>query len=156
APLRTRRARGRCVAAFRSLAERRTRGPRPPAAQRSASHCFDRRRKMRLFDSRNGESLRAHLGAGLERSGSADFAIRQIRLARVGFMPSELRALKRCRVLLGRLDAETLAPPDAPPAPLRTAALLDLASSGRLEVRSSGLLSWDPDFALLGHEPGTP
>ena len=30
-----------------------------------------------------------------------------------------------------------------------------MAASGRLEVRSASLLTWDPDFALIGHASDT-
>lgn len=104
---------------------------------------------MIFIDGRGSPSLRGYLGRALAETADASFAIRRIRLARLDLVHEELRAVRRCRVLLGRLDADTLADPDALPASARTAALLDLAASGRLEVRSAGLLSWDPDFSLL-------
>lgn len=104
-----------------------------------------------LFDGRASPSLRSVLGAALAESSSASFAIRRIRLARVDLMPEELRRVARCRVLLGRLDADSLADTGALPSSTRTAALLDMAASGRLEVRSASLLTWDPDFALVGN-----
>ena len=109
---------------------------------------------MILFDGRGSPSLRGYLGRALSESTSASFAIRRIRLARLDLLPEELRGVGRCRVLLGRLDADTLADTGASPASARTAALLDMAASGRLEVKSAGLLTWDPDFSILGS--GTP
>ena len=114
---------------------------------------------MMLFDGRSGPGLRMALGEALATSTDASFAIRRVRLARVDLLPAELRGVRRCRVLLGRLDADTLAGPAAmssapngeSAASARTAALLDMAASGRLEVRSASLLTWDPDFALIGH-----
>ena len=105
---------------------------------------------MIFFDGRGSPSLRTYLGRTLAESTSASFAIRRIRLARLDLLPEELRGVNRCRVLLGRLDADTLADTGASPASARTAALLDMAASGRLEVRSAGLLAWDPDFSLFG------
>ena len=110
---------------------------------------------MMLFDGRSTPGLRAVLGDALAESTVASFAIRRIRLARVDLMPDELRGVTRCRVLLGRLDADTLADTGAGPSSARTAALLDMAASGRLEVRSASLLTWDPDFALIGHASDT-
>ena len=110
---------------------------------------------MMLVDGRSTPGLRAVLGDALAESTVASFAIRRIRLARVDLMPDELRGVTRCRVLLGRLDADTLADTGAGPSSARTAALLDMAASGRLEVRSASLLTWDPDFALIGHASDT-
>ena len=106
---------------------------------------------MILFDGRGSQTLRGVLGNALADSREASFAIRRIRLARVDLLPDELRGVERCRVLLGRLDADTLADAGASPTSARTAALLDMAASGRLEVRSASLLTWDPDFALIGN-----
>lgn len=106
---------------------------------------------MILFDGVSEPSLRDYLGRSLATATHASFALRRVRLARVDFMPDELRDVGSCRVLLGRLDADTLASPGVAPtaASARTAALLDMAASGRLEIRSAPLLAWDPDFAIL-------
>ena len=119
---------------------------------------------MIFFDGRNGRSFRQFLGARMATSRAAAFALRRVRLARLDLLPNELARLEECRVLLGRLDAETLAapgllnraergatrPPDIAALPsLHIAALLDMAASGRLHVRSAGLASWDPDFSIL-------
>ena len=108
---------------------------------------------MTLFDEHSSPGLREYLGQTLARSATACFAIRRVRLARVDLLAGELHAVARCRVLLGRLDADSLATPGATRGveSERTAALLDMASSGRLEIRSAPLLTWDPDFAILGH-----
>ena len=108
---------------------------------------------MMLLDNGSEPSLRAHLGRALSTATHASFALRRVRLARVDLMPDELRNVRSCRVLLGRLDADTLASPGVAPssASMRTAALLDMAASGRLEIRSAPLLSWDPDFAIVHH-----
>ena len=106
---------------------------------------------MMLFDGRTTPGLRSVLGSALGESTDASFAIRRIRLARVDLLPDELRGVARCRVLLGRLDADTLAETGASPSSARTAALLDMVASGRLQVRSASLLTWDPDFAIVGH-----
>lgn len=105
---------------------------------------------MIFFDGRGTPSLRGFLGRALAGSTSASFAIRRIRLARLDLLPEELRSVQRCRVLLGRLDADTLADTGASPTSARTATLLDMAASGRLEVRSAGLLTWEPDFSIVG------
>ena len=105
---------------------------------------------MIFFDGRGAPALRGYLGRELAGASAAAFAIRRIRLARLDLLPEELRSVQRCRVLLGRLDADTLADAGASPTSARTATLLDMAASGRLEVRSAGLLAWEPDFSLIG------
>lgn len=105
---------------------------------------------MIFFDGRGAPALRSYLGRELAAATAASFAIRRIRLARLDLLPEELRGVRRCRVLLGRLDADTLADPGASPTSARTASLLDMAASGRLEVRSAGLLAWEPDFSVIG------
>ncbi len=105
---------------------------------------------MIFFDGRGTPALRSYLGRELGSATVASFAIRRIRLARLDLLPEELRGVQRCRVLLGRLDADTLADAGASPTSARTATLLDMAASGRLEVRSAGLLAWEPDFSVIG------
>lgn len=103
---------------------------------------------MKLFDGWTGDSFRDYLGREMAASEDASFAIRRIRLARLDLSDGVWSRLRRCRVLLSRLDADALdfGRIDA----ARTAALLDLAASGRLEIRSAGLGSWEPDFSILG------
>lgn len=110
---------------------------------------------MRFFDSRRGPELRVHVGRLLSESSDVALAMRRIRLARLDLSPIELGRVERCRVLLGRLDAETLAGSDAEDVSARTAALLDMASSGRLEVRAAGLTTWEPDFSVFTRKDGT-
>lgn len=110
---------------------------------------------MKFFDSRRGAELRDHVGRLLTESTDVAFAMRRIRLARLDLSPRELRQVARCRVLLGRLDAEALAGSAAEDASVRTAALLDMAASGRLEVRAAGLITWEPDFSLFTRPDGT-
>ena len=105
---------------------------------------------MIFFDGRGAPGLRGFIGRELAAASVASFAIRRIRLARLDLLPEELRGVRRCRVLLGRLDADTLADTGASPTSARTATLLDMAASGRLEVRSAGLLAWEPDFSVIG------
>ena len=105
---------------------------------------------MIFFDGISEPLLRTYLGERLAQATTASFALRRVRLARVDLGARELLQVQRCRVLLGRLDADTLAAPGSPAESAHTAALLDMALSGRLEIRSAPLLSWDPDFAVIG------
>lgn len=104
---------------------------------------------IRLFDGRTDPTFRQFLAQRMRASREAAFAIRRIRLARLDFAADEWRSLERCRVLVGRIDADAL---DGGPnrlEPERIALLLDLAACGRLEVRSAGLTAWEPDFSVL-------
>lgn len=107
-----------------------------------------------LLDDERTPGVRAVLGYLLARAGAADFAVRRARLAALDFSASELRAVGRCRVLLGGLDAAALAEAavaaSADPGRQRAvAALTAFLSSGRAEIRSAGTCRWIPDFAVL-------
>lgn len=105
-----------------------------------------------LFDERTGPPLRARIGGLLAAGHDASFALDRIRLAVLDLTDSELTGLRRCRVLLGHLDASTLLDatdvggqrtrPDLGP-------LLRFMDRGRLEIRSAGLAGWNPDFAVV-------
>lgn len=107
-----------------------------------------------LLDDRGEPSLRKVLGRLLARALDACFAISRVRLAGIDLTAHELASVRRCRVLLGRLDADTFAEAAeaavGDPARLRSlATLLRFASSGRLEVRAAGREAWAPDFSVL-------
>lgn len=113
-----------------------------------------------LLDDRRHPPLRQVVGRLLARATTADFAIGRVRLAAVDLTEAELRRVQRCRVLLGRLDAETLtAPPGAhAPAPDSAGHLLTLRAfleSGRVSVRTAGGTLWLPDFSVLDGLPPT-
>lgn len=113
-----------------------------------------------LLDDRRHPPLRQIVGRLLARATTADFAIGRVRLAAVDLTEPELRRVQRCRVLLGRLDAETLtAPPGAQaPAPDSAGHLLTLRAfleSGRVSVRTAGSTLWLPDFSVLDGLPPT-
>ena len=101
-----------------------------------------------LLDEQSGTSVRQVIGLLLSRAREADFAIARIRLGAVDLTPGELAAVRHCRVLLGRLDVQSLAAaPDSHPQAM--AALLDFLHSGRIEVRSAGGASWHNDFSIF-------
>lgn len=106
-----------------------------------------------LIDERSRPTLRERLGRQLVSADAADFAVARIRLAALDLTEEEVRGTAHWRVLLGELDAAMLleATERAPSstAPEALPRLRRLADSGRLEVRSAGLGSWAPDFALV-------
>jgi len=103
-----------------------------------------------LLDERSSPSLRQVLGNTLARATEADFAVARIRLAQIDLTPAEVARIRRWRVLLGRLDVESLARPDRRSNPQRDAlTLLRLFDNGRMAVRAAGLQGWNPDFAVL-------
>lgn len=115
---------------------------------------------IRLLDERATQPLRSRVGTLLREARTADIAVARIRLAGMDLTEGELGGVSRCRVLLGHLDATTLADAsedDVDPS-RRTAIhrLRGFAESGRLEVRSAGLGAWVPDFSVYRPAAGVP
>jgi hypothetical protein len=104
----------------------------------------------RLIDERSAVSVRQLLGAHLAGASVADFAIARIRLLALDLGNAEL-ATVRCRVLLGRLEVDTLARGRVPARNRKKnlQVLVGFAQSGRLEVRVSALRDWVPDFSVF-------
>jgi hypothetical protein len=101
-----------------------------------------------LLDEQSGTSVRQVIGLLLSRAREADFAIARIRLGAVDLSPAELATVRHCRVLLGRLDVQSLAAaPDSHPRAMAT--LLEFLRSGRIEVRSAAGASWHNDFSVF-------
>jgi hypothetical protein len=111
-----------------------------------------------LLDERARPSLRERVGRLLASGDDGAFAVARIRLAVLDLDESEIGQIRRCRVLLGQLDASMLADaargPDTQREGNRMAGLLRFARSGRLEVRSVGLGGWTPDFAIVSGPSG--
>lgn len=106
----------------------------------------------RLLDDRSEPPVRHWIAGLLGSAVEADFAVSRIRLGGLDLSRTELAGVRRCRVLLGRLDAETLA--DATGAGTSAhhehlQALREFLESGRLEVRTAGLTNWTPDFSIF-------
>lgn len=109
-----------------------------------------------LLHERGPVSVRARIGVLLSRAATADFAVARIRLSALDLTAEETAGVRRCRVLLGRLDAGMLldAAESAPSgAAERLAVLGGFAASGRLEVRAAGMAEWEPDFSVFGGTP---
>jgi hypothetical protein len=107
-----------------------------------------------LIDERTGPPLRQRVGRLLAGADDAAFAVARIRLAVLDLTDEELGRMRRCRVLLGFLDAAMLAEASeaagpAGPGSSALARLHHFAASGRLQVRSAGLARWTPDFAVI-------
>lgn len=89
----------------------------------------------------------------LAGSSHADLAVARIRLAALRFRRRELERV-RVRLLLGRLDADTVAgaPGTAVFGARRKAELQrlrDVMRAGRVRVRAAGMVRWDPDFSVF-------
>lgn len=106
---------------------------------------------VRLLDETSSPPLRDLIGRLMAGAHAVDFAIARIRLANLDLTAEEVGGPKRCRVLLGRLDASTLLDTDAADHDA-VAGLIRWAGSGRLAVRSAGIGAWTPDFSLY-HTP---
>jgi hypothetical protein len=108
---------------------------------------------LTLLDERSRPPLRERIGQLLASADEAAFAVARIRLAVLDLTDQEIGRVRRCRVLLGQLDASTLLDAADGPGPGGSAAamsgLIRFARSGRLEVRSVGLGGWTPDFAVV-------
>ena len=102
-----------------------------------------------LIDEHSSPSLRTVIGRLLASAGCADFAVSNIRLAMLDLTESELSRIRRCRILLGRLDARALCSADHSAADLTARALLHFIDSGRVEIRNGRLATWAPDFSVF-------
>lgn len=121
-----------------------------------------------LLDERARPPLRQRIGTLLASADEAAFAVTRIRLAVLDLTEPEIGRIRRCRVLLGQLDASMLldvtdgadvtdgpdvTDPGRPAASNRARPAMDgllaFARSGRLEVRSVGLGGWTPDFGVV-------
>jgi hypothetical protein len=114
-----------------------------------------------LLDERCRPPLRAVIGALLASAEEADVAVTRVRLAALDLRPDELAHVRRCRFLLGRLDAHAFGAVAAASGDRRerVAALLRFLRSGAVHVRSAGICAWTPDFSIYrgirGGETGT-
>lgn len=110
-------------------------------------------RRPLLLDEQREPSVRRLLGRLLARAHEADFAVARIRIAAIDLEPAELARVRRCRVLVGRFDATTIAEAAyAVHLPIRRRnleVLLGFVDSGQVEVRAAGPDAWSPDFSVL-------
>ena len=112
-----------------------------------------------LFDEHSEPAFRAVFGGLLQRSTTVDVALDRIRLTSIDFAESDLRRLRRLRLLLRELNAVTL---DAEAQAIltdrsRAAPLIRLSrmlEDGVIEVRASPMGAWSPSFSVFGDEAG--
>ena len=112
-----------------------------------------------LFDERGRPDFRDVFGTLARTALEIATAVTRVRLSTVDLTRAEVSQLRSFRVLVTemnalRLDAEARGlqadPRRAPNAEL----LRELLESGRLEIRSSPLAGWSPDFSVFYSEAG--
>lgn len=103
-----------------------------------------------LIDDASRPTLRERIGGLLATCTYAEIAVANIRLAALDLAEHEIRNVRRCRILIGRLDARALTEFGHPDPGLdeRLRTLLSFLQSSRVEVRSAGLGAWSPDFSV--------
>ena len=112
-----------------------------------------------LFDERARPDFRNVFGTLAVQSTDVAVAVTRVRLSTVDLSERELGSLEHIRVLVAemnalRLDAEAKAiQTDAKRAP-NAERLRQLLESGILEVRSSPLAGWSPDFTVFTGSEG--
>ena len=108
-----------------------------------------------LIDDAARPTLRERIGELLSTSSRAEFAVANIRVAAIDLTAQEIRNVRCCRILLGRLDARALTDFGYADAGLdeRMNRLLWFLESGRVEIRSAGVGAWFPDFSIYSGPP---
>ncbi len=105
----------------------------------------------RLLDD-EARGIRSTLATLLPTASHADFAVSRIRLGALDLTPAEVGTM-RCRVLLGRLEVDSLEfvanKYDMTERATNLNALIAFARSGRLRVRVCCLEEWSPDFSVI-------
>lgn len=102
-----------------------------------------------LLDERGTPALRHVIGMLLRSATRADIAVSHVRLAALDLSGDEIANVKWCRILLGRLDADSLSGLSAGPGAQRQLErLLRFVTSGRVRIRSAGMAAWNPDFSV--------
>ena len=113
-----------------------------------------------LLDERCATKFRVQFGKLLSASSTVDTAILRIRLGAVDLSARELKNLRRLRVLVAEVNAqtvegETYALVMDPEKRQNLTRLLNLLQKGILQIRSAPLGGWSPDFSVfsLNHVP---
>jgi hypothetical protein len=110
-----------------------------------------------LLDELHVPSVRETMGRLFSTAQGVDLAIARVRLAAVDLRADEISSLQRCRLLLSTVDANLLHDSSGQTSPERRKTverLIAWAGSGRLELRSCGILAWSPDFSIYHHDAG--
>lgn len=108
----------------------------------------------RFFDERSRPDFREVYGSMLARSTHLDVALTSIRISTLDLGRGELQGVRAIRLLLAevsavRLDAEAHAVAQDGEKRETLSALAELLARGVIEVRSSPLGGWAPDFSIF-------
>jgi hypothetical protein len=103
---------------------------------------------MIVLDERTQPSMRETFSALISTSTHVDMAVANMRLAGIDIRPGEVSALRRLRLVVGKLDADALIQTHARPLD-QIRRLHGLACSGVLEVRTVPRFQWTPDFSIF-------
>jgi hypothetical protein len=112
-----------------------------------------------LVDERSPTPFRTLFGKLLARSTHLDTAMLRVRLSGVDLSEGEVGGLRRLRLLVAEVNAQTLeeeafallADPERRENLTR---VLGLLQTGRMELRSAPLAGWSPDFSVFSGEEG--
>ena len=112
-----------------------------------------------LLDERSPSSFRALFGDLLAVSTAVDSAVLRIRLSAVDLSEGELGGLKRLRVLVAEVNAQTVegeayALVMDPLKRENLTRILNLLQTGIMEIRSAPLGGWSPDFTVFSQNQG--
>lgn len=112
-----------------------------------------------LLDERSPEPFRGVFGRLLSGSSALDTAILRIRLSGVDLSARELEGLRRLRILIADINAQTLEEEAFgllmdPTKRATFQRVRGLLRSGKLEIRSAPLAGWSPDFSIFSGPDG--
>jgi hypothetical protein len=106
-----------------------------------------------LLDHTSTLTVRQTIGRLMASSTHADLAVAHVRLAAIDLQAEEIGRLERLRLLLARFDAAFAADAHAlvnqPHRADQLKRLLAFVESGRVEIRSTGVALWLPDFSVF-------
>ena len=132
--------------------------PRPEAIL-SGMVCHQPSPNAALLDERSPIEFRHLFGSLLSRSRGVETAINRIRLGAVDLSAQELMGLRRFRVLVAEVNAQTVegeayALAIDPSKRENLTRILHLLQAGVMEIRSAPLGGWSPDFTVFSEETG--
>jgi len=112
-----------------------------------------------LFDERGRPDFRDVFGALARNAVDIATAVHRVRLSTVDLTRAEVLNVEHFRVLVAeinalRLDAEARGLQSDPRRAPNAELLRELLESGRMEVRSSPLAGWTPDFTVFSGREG--
>jgi len=112
-----------------------------------------------LFDERGRPDFRDVFGALARSAVDIATAVRRVRLSTVDLTSEEMANVSHFRVLVAelnalRLDAEARGLQSDPRRAPNAELLKHLLESGRMEIRSSPLAGWMPDFTVFSGQDG--